>query len=85
MKKKYESPTMRVVEFRVERGCQSSMRPQNEGFAGELLGNEGFFGEAAGNEGFIEHLHLYRSRVGDFQSRRVRVPACGGLYAYWQF
>ena len=65
MKKRYESPTMRVVEFRVERGCQSSMRPQNEGFAGELLGNElcwdeqcqgneGFFGEAAGNEGFIE-------------------------------
>lgn len=56
---------MRVVEFRVERGCQSSVTSQNEGFAGELLGNElfwdeqcqgneGFFGEAAGNEGFIE-------------------------------
>lgn len=65
MKKRYESPTMRVVEFRVERGCQSSVTSQNEGFAGELLGNElfwdeqcqgneSFFGEAAGNEGFIE-------------------------------
>lgn len=65
MGERYESPTLRVVEFRVENGCRSSVMSQNEAFADELLGNElfwdkqlqgneSFLGEAAGNEDFIE-------------------------------
>lgn len=44
MKKVYQPPALKVVEFKVERGYQSSLNsPMHESFSGELWGNEQFF------------------------------------------
>lgn len=43
MKKVYQPPTLKVTEFKVEQGYQSSFNsPMHEGFSGELWGNEQF-------------------------------------------
>lgn len=44
MNQTYQSTTLNVVEFKVERDYQSSINssPSHEGFTGELWGNECF-------------------------------------------
>lgn len=44
MKKPYQVPTLKVVEFKFERGfALSFVGCSHEGFEGELWGHEGFY------------------------------------------